>query len=94
MAPYNEAFTAEFTEEFGSFGGATAMSTFVALDALERCIRAEDVSRSCIVDALVNTNLATTPMEVPVTFGAGNQNEDASFALFQIQDGAFVFIGG
>jgi branched-chain amino acid transport system substrate-binding protein len=31
MAPYNEAFTAEFTEEFGSFGGATAMSTFVAL---------------------------------------------------------------
>jgi branched-chain amino acid transport system substrate-binding protein len=93
MAPYNERYVAEFGENFGSFGGSTAMSTFVALDALETCIRAGDVSRACVVDALTNIDLATTPMGVPVTFGVGNQNFDASFALFQIQDGAFVFIG-
>ena len=92
MAPYNERFVAEYTEEFGSFGGSTAMTTFVALDAIETCANAGDLSRACVVDALTNIDLATTPMEVPVTFGAGNQNEAASFALFQVQDGGFHFL--
>jgi exosome complex RNA-binding protein Csl4 len=92
MAPYNERYAAEFTESFGAFGGATSLATYVALDAIETCIRAGDISRACVVDALTNIDLATTNMGLPIMFGPGNQAEGA-FALFQVQDGEFVYIG-
>jgi len=92
MAPYNERYAAEYTENFGAFGGATGMATFVALDAIESCIRAEDVSRACVVETLTNIDLATTPMGLPIKFGPGNQAAGA-FALFQVMDGQFVYIG-
>ncbi len=92
MAPYNERFAEEFTENFGAFGGATNLATFVALEAIESCIRADDISRACVVDTLTNIDLATTPMGLPIMFGEGNQAEGA-FALFQVQDGQFVYMG-
>lgn len=91
MAPYNEAYAADFSEEFGAFGGAAQLATHVALDAIETCVRAGDVTRACVVDALTNINLETTPLGIPITFGEGNQAEGA-FSLFQVQDGAFVLL--
>ena len=89
MAPYNEAYAAGYSEEFGAFGGASSFATFIALNAIESCATAGDVSRSCIVDALGATDLETTPLGLPVSFGDGNQINGGSFSLFQIEDGAF-----
>ena len=91
MADYNERYADEYSEEFGAFGGAASFATYIALDALETCVRAEDISRACVVDALTNMDLETTPLGLPVVFGEGNQAE-GSFSLFQIQDGAFVLL--
>ncbi len=92
MAPYNEAYAADYSEEFGAFGGASGYTTFVALSAIEAC--ASDLTRACVVDALANINLETTPLGLPVSFGDGNQINGGTFSLFQIQDGAFNLISG
>ena len=90
MQPYNEAYVAEFGEGFGAFGGASALATFVALDAVESC--KDDLTRACIVTALENMNLETTPLGVPVSFGEGNQTNNSDFFLFQVQGGEFVLL--
>ena len=92
MAPYNERYAAEYSESFGAFGGAAAFTAYIALDAIETCVAAGDVSRACIVDALGNMDLATTPLGLPVRFDEHNQNEFGAFSLFQIQDGAFTLL--
>jgi branched-chain amino acid transport system substrate-binding protein len=91
MADYNERYAAEYSEEFGAFGGAANLATYVALDALETCVRAQDITRACVVDALANMDLEATPLGLPVSFDETNQAE-GSFSLFQIQDGEFVLI--
>lgn len=92
MAPYNERYAAEYSESFGAFGGAAAFTAYIALDAIETCVAAGDVSRACIVDALHNMDLATTPLGLPVRFNDNNQNEFGAFSLFQIEDGAFTLL--
>lgn len=87
---YNERYAAQFGDEFGAFGGASALVTYVALDAIERC--AENISRECVVEALRNTNLETTPLGIPVSFGENNQIEGGRFFIFQVQDGKFVLV--
>ena len=94
MAPYNERYAADFAEDFGAFGGASGYTTFIALEAVKECVRAEDVTRSCIVAALSNINLETTPLGLAVSFGEGNQIEGGSFSLFQIEDGGFTLLSG
>jgi branched-chain amino acid transport system substrate-binding protein len=91
MADYNERYAAEYSEEFGAFGGAASFAAFIALDALETCVRAEDISRACVIDALANIDLETTPLGLPVAFDESNQAE-GTFSLFQIQDGEFVLV--
>jgi branched-chain amino acid transport system substrate-binding protein len=90
MKPYNDAYVTEVGGEFGAFGGATALATYVALNAVESC--KDDLTRACIVTALDNTNLETTPLGVPVSFGEGNQTNNDNFFLFQVQDGKFVLL--
>ncbi len=91
MGPYNLAYQAEFNEDFGAFGGGAAIAAFTVLGAVEVCAAAEDLSRSCMVDALTNLELDTTPMSVSVSFGPGNQGEGAFF-LYQVQEGTFNLI--
>jgi branched-chain amino acid transport system substrate-binding protein len=93
MADYNERYADEYGEDFGAFGGAASLAAYVALDALETCVRDGDISRACVVDALTNIDLDTTPLGLPIRFGEGNQAE-GSFSLFQIQDGQFVLLNG
>lgn len=90
MQPYNDAYRAEFGQEFGAFGGASALATFTALDALETC--ADNMSRECVVEALQTMKLETTPLGVPVSFGENNQAENTQFFLFQVQDGKFTLV--
>jgi branched-chain amino acid transport system substrate-binding protein len=90
MQPFNDAYRAQFADAFGAFGGASALATFVALDAIERCI--DDLTRTCVVDALGSTDLMTTPMGVPVSFGEGNQASGSAFFLFEVIDGVFALI--
>ncbi|MDJ0756331.1 MAG: ABC transporter substrate-binding protein, partial [Ardenticatenaceae bacterium] len=92
MAPYNEAYAAAYTEDFGAFGGASGYTTFIALEAIESCVRAGDISRACVVDALTNIDLETTPLGLPVSFGDGNQIDGGSFSLFVIEDGGFSLL--
>ncbi|MCB0011092.1 MAG: branched-chain amino acid ABC transporter substrate-binding protein [Anaerolineales bacterium] len=92
MAPYNQAYAAAYSEEFGAFGGASGYATYIALQAIEAC--ADNMSRACVVDALANIDLDTTPLGLAVSFGEGNQINGGSFSLFQIQDGAFALIAG
>ncbi|MCB8945778.1 MAG: branched-chain amino acid ABC transporter substrate-binding protein [Ardenticatenaceae bacterium] len=93
MAPYNEQYAAEYSEEFGAFGGAAGLAAYIAVEALETCVAGGDISRACVVDALANMNLETTPLGLPIAFGEGNQAE-GGFSLFQIQDGQFVLLSG
>ncbi|MEM7033351.1 MAG: branched-chain amino acid ABC transporter substrate-binding protein [Chloroflexota bacterium] len=94
MAPYNEAYAAQFAEEFGAFGGAAGYTAHIGLEAVRACVDAGDVTRACVVDALANINLDTTPLGLPVSFGDGNQINGGSFSLFQIEDGAFNLLSG
>ena len=90
MAPYNDAYRAGFADEFGAFGGASALATFVALDAIESCLG--NLSRSCVVEALDSIDLMTTPLGVPVSFGEGNQAAGSAFFLFEVRGGTFNLI--
>lgn len=91
-AEYNERYAAEFSEEFGAFGGAAALTAYVALDAIERCAESGEVTRACVVEALGETNLETTPLGIPISFGEGNQVEGARFFIFQVVGGAFTLV--
>jgi len=90
--PYNEIYAANVGENFGAFGGAAAFTTYIALHAIEQCADADDLSRACVVDALTTINLESSPLGIPVAFGANNQLEDSRFFLFQIQDGQFALL--
>ena len=92
MEIYNLAYTAEFAPSFGAFGGAAHFATFVTLNAIETCAGAGDLSRSCVLEALGNTDLATTPLGIPISFGEGNQAQNSTFSLFQVQGGQFVLL--
>lgn len=92
MQPYNDAYRAEFGQEFGAFGGASALATFVALEAIETCVNENNLSRECVVQTLTDIELETTPLGVPVSFGEGNQAENSTFFLFRVEGGAFVLV--
>jgi branched-chain amino acid transport system substrate-binding protein len=92
--PYTQRYAATHGEEFGAFGGAAAFATYIALEAIDQCVQAYDVSRACVVDALANLELDTSPLGIPVAFGPGNQLRGSQFFLFQIQNGEFALLDG
>lgn len=92
MAPYNELFTANVGDEFGAFGGAAAMTTQVALEAIRACNDADDLTRECVIDELRAINIPSTILEVPVSFNSDGQAEEGRFSIFQVQDGAIVLV--
>ena len=90
--PYTDRYVKEFSKEFGAFGGASALTTYVALDAIERCSKAGAVTRDCVVKMLKSTDLKETPLGVPVKFDENNQSSVSKFFLFQIKDGKYVLV--
>jgi branched-chain amino acid transport system substrate-binding protein len=90
--PYTERYTAEFGQDFGAFGGASALTTFVALDAIERCNAEGAVTRECVLEKLKTTDLPETPLGIPVRFDENNQVQESRFFLFQVEGGQFTLI--
>jgi branched-chain amino acid transport system substrate-binding protein len=90
--PYTDRYTAEFGQEFGAFGGASALTTYVALDAIERCNAEGSVTRACVLEKLKTTDLPETPLGIPVSFDENNQVQGSRFFLFQVEDGQFSLI--
>ena len=90
--PYNEIYTAATGNEFGAFGGASAFTTYIGLQAIKVCADGGDLSRACVVDALTNINLESSPLGLPVAFGEGNQIAGSRFFLFQVKDGKFTLV--
>ena len=89
---YTDRYAKEFNKDFGAFGGASALTTYVALDAIERCSKAGAVTRQCVIDMLKTTKLDKTPLGVPISFDENNQVANSKFFLFQVKDGKFTAV--
>ncbi len=89
---YTDRYVKEFSKDFGAFGGASALTTYVALDAIERCAKAGAVTRQCVLAMLKTTKLDKTPLGVPVSFDENNQVANSKFFLFQVKDRKFSLV--
>jgi hypothetical protein len=67
-------------------------TTYVALDAIERCHAEESVTRACVLEKLKTTDLPETPLGIPVRFDENNQVQNSRFFLFQVENGQFALI--
>jgi branched-chain amino acid transport system substrate-binding protein len=89
---YITRYAAQYNPEFGAFGGAAALTAYIALDAIERCSQEGDVTRACVLEKLKATNLPETPLGIPIQFDENNQVVGSRFFLFQVEDGAFTLL--
>lgn len=90
MKEYNDAYAATAGKPGGSFGGASAQAAYAGLAALEAC--KDNMNRACVVDALKNLKLETSPLGVPVAFDANGQLTGAQFFLYQVKAGKFELV--
>lgn len=81
-----------FTEEFGAFGGPAALGAEIALEAIERCVQAENVSRECVRDEVEATDKDSSVLGIPVSFDENHDIEGARFFIFQVQGGEFALV--
>jgi branched-chain amino acid transport system substrate-binding protein len=91
-AEYIKRYTDQYNKDFGAFGGAAALTTYVALDAVERCAQEGEVTRACILEKLKSTDLKETPLNIPIAFDENNQVVGSRFFLFQVEDGQFKLL--
>lgn len=78
--------------DFGAFGGPAGLSARIALEAIQRCVDANTLSRACVIQEIKATNKSDSLLGIPVSFGEGNQIEGGEFFIFQVQDGKFVLV--
>lgn len=91
MKEYNDRYAAANDGKVGgSFGGASAQATYVAVAALEAC--KDNMSRQCVVDALKATNLADSPLSTPISFDENGQLAGAKFFLYQVKGGKLELV--
>lgn len=90
---YNERYTSEYNPNAGAFAGASGLATQILLEAIGRCAETGDISRACVRDEVAATDMKTSLLGIPISFGAGNQVENATFFLFQVHDGNFLSLG-
>ena len=88
-AEYNARYTEQYTESFGPFGGAAALAAQILLEAIERCVTAGNVSRACVVTETAVTDMETSMLGIPISFGEGNQIIGDQSYRYQVQDGVF-----
>lgn len=78
--------------DFGAFGGPSALSADIVLEAINRCFEADNLTRACVVEETAATNMSDSLLGIPVSFGEGNQIEGGQFFIFQVRDGNFVLV--
>jgi branched-chain amino acid transport system substrate-binding protein len=88
---YTSRYEAQFGE-FGAFGGPSALAGRIALEAIERCFNASDLTRACVVKEIAATNMSDSLLGIPISFGEGNQVNGGSFFIFQVKEGNFVLV--
>ncbi|MFQ5613834.1 MAG: ABC transporter substrate-binding protein [Anaerolineae bacterium] len=89
---YNSRYQARYGD-FGAFGGPSALAARIALEAIERCFEADNLSRACVVEETAATDMADSLLGISVSFGEGNQINGGEFFIFQVQEGSFVLVG-
>lgn len=86
---------AKFTEEygeFGTFGPPTYAATWAVLEAIKVASDAGQLSRENVRDAVALTDQQPSVMGTPLSFDENGDVKDAQFYIFQVQDGAFVYL--
>jgi branched-chain amino acid transport system substrate-binding protein len=89
-----ERYEAEFGEFTTTFGPPTYVATLTVLEAMQRAFEAGDLSREAVRNEVANTNMETSILGMPIVFDENGDIQGASFYIFQIEDGAGVFIPG
>lgn len=86
---------ARYTEqygEFGTFGPPTYAAALVVLEAMQRASEAGNLTREGVLAEVANTNQEMSVLGNPLAFDENGDVLNASFYIFQVQDGAFVLI--
>lgn len=87
---------ARYIEEYGEFNSTFGPPAYdamtVVLQAIQRAYEAGDLSRETVLAEVANTDIEQGVMGVPIAFDENGDVLDASFYIFQIQDGAFVYL--
>jgi branched-chain amino acid transport system substrate-binding protein len=78
--------------EFGTFGPPVYAATMVILDAIKVASDAGELSREAVLAAVADTDVETSVLGTPLSFDENGDVLDASFYIFQVQDGAFVYL--
>jgi branched-chain amino acid transport system substrate-binding protein len=86
---------ARFTEEygeFGTFGPPNYAATWALLEAIKVASDAGELSREAVLAAVYDTDQQPSVMGTPLAFDENGDVLDAQFYIFQVTDGAFVYI--
>ncbi len=92
MAEYNARYEEKFGS-FGSFGGPSALSARIALEAIQRCNAAGSISRECVRNEIAATNVQSSILEYSISFDDNGQLDGGRFFLYRVEEGAFVLLG-
>ena len=86
-----EAYTAEYDDEFGTFGPPVYVAVQAALQAAQRACEAADggeVERSAVLEEVRNTEIPDSVLGDTITFTPEGDVEGAQFYIFQLgEDG-------
>jgi branched-chain amino acid transport system substrate-binding protein len=87
-----DAFQEEFGD-FGTFGPPTYAATTVVMTAIASlCEEGEEPSREAVLERIGETNLEDSILGQPITFTENGDIEDATFFIFQVENGEFQLI--
>ncbi len=92
MAEYNRRYQERYGD-FGAFGGPSALAARIALEAIQRCNDAGNLTRQCVRDEIAATDMEDSILDYPVRFDANGQLEGGQFFIYQVQNGEFRLVG-
>ena len=78
--------------EFGTFGPPSYAGMMAILEAIQRAHEAGDLSREAVAAEMMNTDVAVSVLGTPIAFDENGDVVGAQFYIFQVQDGAFVYL--
>jgi len=78
--------------EFGTFGPPSYAGMMTILEAIQRAHEAGDLSREAVAAEMANTNVEVSVLGTPIAFDENGDVVGAQFYIFQVQDGAFVYL--
>ncbi|MCG8352713.1 MAG: branched-chain amino acid ABC transporter substrate-binding protein [Chloroflexales bacterium] len=76
----------------GPFGAPAYTATMVALEAIQKSSASGDLSREGVRAEIAQTALPDSLMGVPIQFDTKGDIKDATFFLYQVQDGKFTLV--